>query len=140
MKAYLDFSSFAKRFINEDGSDQVEQICSEATDIALSVLCVPEIISALNRRQRECAITQYQYDVDDVAKRRIIEDVRDVDIVNLTTSVIGSSIAILESNSVRALDALHVSCALAWNAEIFISSDKRQIDAAKKVGLRTKRV
>ena len=137
MKAYLDSSSFAKRFVDETGSDKVEAICAKATDLGLSVLCVPEIASALNRRRRERTLTQRQYNL---AKRSLIEDVRDADIINLTTSVIGSSITVLESSPIRTLDALHIACALEWEADLFVSSDKRQLDAAKRAGLKIKKV
>ena len=53
MRVFLDSSSFAKRFVEEPGSEQVEEICAEATELGLSVLCVPETVSALNRRRRE---------------------------------------------------------------------------------------
>jgi len=137
VKAYLDSSSFAKRFINEAGSDRVEATCAEATELGLSVLCVPEIVSALNRRRRERTLTRAQYSS---AKRRLLEDVRDADIINLTTSVVGSSISVLERSPVRTLDALHVGCALEWAADLFVSSDKRQLDAAKRAGLHTRKV
>ena len=137
MKAYLDSSSFAKRFIDEAGSDAVEATCAEATELGLSVLCVPEIVSALNRRRRERTLTRAQYSS---AKRRLVEDVRDADIIGLTTSVVGSSIGVLEASPVRALDALHVGCALEWGADLFVSSDKRQLDAAKRAGLDTRKV
>lgn len=133
MKAYLDSSSFAKRFIDETGSDKVEAICAKATDLGLSILCVPEIASALNRRWRERTLTKRQYDL---AKRSLIEDVRDADIINLTASVVASSIAILEASPVRTLDALHIACALEWGADLFVSSDKRQLAAAKRAGLK----
>ena len=48
MKTYLDSSSFAKRFVDEAGSDAVEAICAEASELGLSVICVPEIVSALD--------------------------------------------------------------------------------------------
>jgi len=137
MKAYLDSSSFAKRFVDEAGSDKVETTCAEATALGLSVLCVPEIISALNRRRREHTLTRVQYDT---AKRRLIQDIRDADIINLTTSVVGSSITVLEASPARALDALHVACALEWGADVFVSSDKRQLNAAKRAGLKTRKV
>ena len=137
MKAYFDSSSFARRFLDENGSDKVEVACAEATELGLSVLCVPEIMSALNRRRRERHLTRGQYNS---VKRRLIQDVRDVDIVNLTTSVVGSSITVLEASPVRVLDALHVACALEWGADLFVSSDKRQLAAAKRAGLKTKKV
>ena len=137
MRVYLDSSSFAKRFLEEEGSEDVEAICAEATELGLAVLCVPELVSAFNRRRREGSLTQDQYDV---VKRRLSEDVRDADIIHLTTSVVRSSIAILEASPVRTLDALHVACALEWRAELFVSSDKRQLDAAKRARLKIREV
>ena len=137
MKAYLDSSSFAKRFVEEKGSDRAEATCAQASELGLSVLCVPEIVSALNRRQREHTLTRGQYTE---AKRRLLDDVRDADIINLTVSVIGTAITILEASPVRALDALHVACALEWGAELFASSDKRQLKAARRAGLKTREI
>jgi len=137
MKAYLDSSSFAKRFIEEAGSEKVEGVCAKASELGLSVLCVPEIMSALNRRRRERTITNTQYDA---VKRRVVDDVRDADIVNVTPSVVASSITILETCPIRTLDALHVACALEWKADLFVSSDKQQLEGARRVGLKTRKV
>ena len=137
MKTYFDSSAFAKRFIDETGSDKVEASCVKASALGLSVICVPEIISALNRRCRERTLSKGQYTV---AKRRLLEDVRDADIINLTTSVIGSTIMVLETSPGRAMDALHIACALEWGAELFVSSDKRQLGAAKTAGLKMHQV
>mgnify|MGYP001216571655 CR=1 FL=1 len=137
MRVYLDSSSFAKRFVEENGSAEVERICAGATGLGLSVLCVPEIVSALNRRRCERALTRSQYDI---AKRRLIDDIRDADIVNLTPTVVGSSITVLGANRVRMLDALHIACALEWKAGLFVSSDKRQLAAARRAGLKAKEV
>ena len=133
MKAFFDSSSFAKRFVEEQGSDKVEATCAQASELALSVICVPEVVSALNRRKRERTITDVQYGQ---AKARLLADVRDAVIINLTPTVIGSAIRILETSPVRAMDALHVACAVEWGAEAFASSDDRQLKAARKVGLK----
>ena len=136
MKLYLDSSAFAKRFVEESGSDRVETLCGQASDLGLSVLCVPEIVSSLNRRRREHALTHAQCNE---ARERLLEDVRDADIIDLTPSVIASAIKVIETSPVRALDALHVACALEWGAELFASSEKQQLAAAKRAGLKTQR-
>jgi predicted nucleic acid-binding protein len=38
------------------------------------------------------------------------------------------------------MDALHVACALDWQADLFVSSDRRQLAAAAKSGLRVLQV
>lgn len=137
MKTFFDSSAFAKRFVNEVGSDEVEEICAQASALGLSVICVPEIISALNRRRRERSLTAAQYAE---AKKELLDDVRDADIINLTVSVVGSTIGVLETSPIRAMDALHIACALEWGAQLFVSSDNRQLSAARRAGMNTRQV
>jgi uncharacterized protein len=133
VKTFFDSSAFAKRYIEESGSQAVESLCMAATDLALSIVCIPEIISTLNRRMREGDLSQQQYHE---AKRRLSEDVEDATIINLTPSVISACTTCLEASPVHGLDALHIACALSWEAELFVSADKRQIAAAQQAGLR----
>lgn len=135
MKVCLDSSALAKRFVNEEGSDAIEALCSQADALGLSVICLPEIISALNRRLRERMLTSSQYRE---AKQRLLDDVRDADMIQLTPSVLGTAIRILEGSPVRAMDALHLACAIEWGADVFASADARQLAAARRAGLKTK--
>lgn len=137
MRVFLDSSSYAKRFVAEEGSDIVREILDEASGLGLSVICLPEIVSALRRRQSDRQMTRGQYDD---AKGRLLESIRDADVIDLTPTVVGVSIDVLESSRIRGMDALHVACAIEWEAELFISSDRRQIAAARKAGLKTRSV
>lgn len=137
MRTFFDSSALAKRYVEEPGSEVVDALCMGATELALSVVCVPEIISALNRRVRERKLSRQDYAE---AKQRLLEDVRDAEIVNLTPLVLSTCTAVLEANSVRVMDALHVACAVRWEAELFVSSDKRQLAAARKTALHTRGV
>jgi len=137
MKTFFDSSAFAKRYIEEPGSDSVESICQNATELALSVICIPEIISAMNRRIREGSISQTQYRA---IKTRLTTETADVIIINLLPEVVANAIVALENNAVRAMDALHIACALQWNADLFVSSDVRQLKAAKNAKLLTEKV
>jgi len=137
VKTFFDASAFAKRYVEEAGSQLVDDICLNAKEVSISVICVPEIISALNRRIREKRLSRRDYVT---IKRHLSDDVRDAVIVNLIPEVIVTSTKLLEVSPLRAMDALHVACALVWEAELFVSSDKQQIAAAKKAGLKIKLV
>ena len=137
MRTFFDSSAFAKRYVEEAGSQAVDALCQEATEVALSVLCVPEIISALNRRAREGLLSGRDYTE---AKQYLSEDIRDAVIVNLVPQVVSTCTKILEASPVRAADAVQIACALEWETELFVSADKRQVSAAKKAGLHTKLV
>jgi uncharacterized protein len=135
VKTFFDSSSFAKRYVEEKGSQLVDNICQDASELSISVICIPEIISALNRRVRERSLSQKDYHN---IKRALSDDVRDILIINLTDEVLSTSTKLLEKYTLRAMDALHISCALEWGAVLFVSSDKRQIHAAGQAGLQTK--
>jgi predicted nucleic acid-binding protein len=135
VRTFLDSSSFAKRYIEETGSSAVDDLCAKATELAICVICIPEIISALNRRLRERLIAHQDYLA---AKQFLSSDVRDVVVINLVPTVISKCTLLLESNPIRAMDALHVASAIEWEADLFASSDRKQLAAAKKAGLRTK--
>ena len=137
MKTLFDSSAFAKRYVEEQGSQEVDDTCRATATLALSVLCVPEIISALNRRLRERSLSRQAYLA---AKHRLSEDVADGVVINLTPAVISRATFLLETNNLRAMDALHVACALEWGAELFVSCDRRQVRAAKKSGLATRHI
>ena len=135
MKTFFDTSAFTKRYVEENGSQLVDDICQQASELSLSVICVPEIISSLNRRIREKRLSRREYAT---IKEHLSDDLRDVTIINLTPEVIATATTLLESHPLRAMDALHIACALEWGTDLFLSSDKRQITAARKVGLNTK--
>ena len=137
MKTFFDSSAFAKRFLEEPGSDAVDALCLEATDLGLCVICVPEILSALVRRLREKRITAGNFAL---LERHLLDDIRDATIVNLTPEVVAESIRAIKATPIRAADALHVAAAKVWGAEMFVSADERQLTAARKAGLRVRGV
>lgn len=134
MKVLVDSSAFAKRYVLEDGSEILDHILQNALQLALCIILVPEIISGLNRRLREQILLAKDYRK---LKKQLLEDVRDATVLQVTPAVISSSVKLLESSVLRAMDALHVACALQWQAQLFVTADKRQLLAAKNSGLRT---
>jgi predicted nucleic acid-binding protein len=132
MRVFFDTSAFVKRYIEEPGSDRVQAICSRAAQVALSVICLPEMISTLNRLIRAGKITKEQYAG---LKGAMVEDLTDIEIVNVVPSVVGCAVRLLEQNSLRALDALHLGCAIEARADVFVSADHRQIEAARRSGV-----
>ena len=135
MKLVVDSSSLAKRYVQEFGSEKLDQLLQKASELALCIILVPEVISALNRRIRESALDHRSYRA---VKKQLLNDVRDAVILQITPSIISHSVKLLENNVLRAMDALHVACALEWKADLFVTSDRRQFITAQNAGLRTK--
>lgn len=137
MKAVFDSSSFAKRYIVEPGSEKVDSILQNTSQLGLSLLCAPEIVSALNRRIREGVLPKAKYDQ---IKVQLAADVGDAVILHLTPDVIATAVTLLENNVLRAMDVLHVAGALIWQADLFVTADRRQFAAAQQAGLNSQLV
>ena len=137
MRVFLDTSAFVKRYVSEAGTDAVLEWCDKATEIILSGIALPEIISAFCRLHREGKITDTQYRQ---LKSLLLADIEDVAICDLTPAVLGLAISSLEKNVLRGMDAIHIGSAVALKADIFISADQRQLDAAARMGLRIESV
>ena len=132
MNVVFDSSAFAKRYIAEPGSEQVDAILQNAAQLGLAALCVPEIVSALNRRVREGVLPMPGYEQ---AKAQLMADVEDASVLQLTPKMVATAVTLLENNVLRAMDALHVAGALVWQADLFVMADRRQFAAAQQAGL-----
>ena len=134
MKVFLDTSAFAKRNVAEKGADKVMALCLKADSLVVSVVCLPELISTLSRLVREKKFTRTEYQK---LKGEAMADLADVDICQIIADVLVSVVSLLESYPLRAMDAVHVACALAIKPDVFVSADHRQLSAARKAGLKT---
>lgn len=137
MKTAIDSSAFVKRYVQEHGSDELYQILQNTAELALSVILVPEIISGLQRRVREGFLSRQDYNS---GKKQLLADVRDATILQTTPPVILRSITLLESNVLRAMDSIPIACAIEWQADLFVTSDKKQHVAAVNAGLKSEYV
>ncbi|EQD80779.1 hypothetical protein B1A_00527 [mine drainage metagenome] len=133
MKVFLDTSAFAKRYVAEQGSDKVVELCQQADSLIVSIICLPELISTVSRLLREKKITKAGYRK---LKGDAMMDLEDINICQITPDVLSSVISLLETNPLRAMDALHVACAVVVETDIFVSADHRQLAAARKAGLK----
>ena len=132
MLVFFDSSAFVKRYISESGTDQVLDWCERATEIGLAGIVLPEIISAFCRLRKEALISEPQYRQ---LKSMLLADLEDAILCDLAPVVIAQTIASLENNVLRGMDAIHIGSAVILKADIFISADQRQCEAAKQSGL-----
>jgi uncharacterized protein len=132
MRLFFDTSALAKRYVQEQGSARVQNLCERADAILLSIICLPELISTLCRLVREERINPHDYHN---VKQSILADLGDMDVYPIGSEVMGHAIRCLENHPLRAMDAIHLGCALVSEPDAFVSSDRRQIEAARGEGL-----
>lgn len=133
MRVFFDSSAFVKRYVREEGTDVVLSWCDQATELCLSGIALPEIVSAFCRLLRENCLSPVQYRQ---LKGQLLADISDAAICDLTPEVVRQSIIGLEKNVLRGMDAIHLGSALALKVDSFVSADARQCAAAKQAGLR----
>ncbi len=132
MRLFLDTSALAKRYVAEDGSDALAALCEKADELLVSAICWPELISTLSRLVREKRLSKANYRK---IKAQATADWVDMRICELNPGVHDAATSLLEAHPLRAMDALHIACALLAKPDQFASADQRQLDAAKKAGL-----
>lgn len=137
MRVFFDSSAFVKRYVRETGTDAVLAWCDKATEIGLSGIALPEIVSAFCRLHREGRIDNTQYRQ---LKSLLLADIEDAAICDLTPAVLAQAVASLETSALRGMDAIHVGSAVVMEADVFISADKHQLDAAARAGLKIEAV
>ncbi len=133
MNLFLDSSALAKRYVEETGSQRLQELLDAASSLGVAVIATTEVVSALCRRRREGSLTRAQYEQ---AKRALFEDIAGASVVGLDEKVVARAIDLLERWPLRSSDSLHVACAAEWSCDLFVTADERQSRAARKHGLR----
>lgn len=131
MQFYFDSSALAKRYIEEAGSDAVLHWCDKATELAISVIALPELVSAFCRLLREGKLSGEQYLE---IKAQLLADITDALICDTTPGSIRFAVKALESQVLRGMDAIHIGAAMDCRADVFVTADARQAKAAQALG------
>lgn len=137
MWVYCDTSAMAKRYVREPGRESFMKLVARRR-VASSVLMPVELHSAFVRRTREGTLAT-------VALPRLFSrvgaDRRHWTLVEATAEVLDEAQMLVENHPLRTLDAVHVASALVFQKHlrapvVFISADHRQLDAARREGLK----
>ncbi|MBA3944102.1 MAG: type II toxin-antitoxin system VapC family toxin [Herpetosiphonaceae bacterium] len=141
---YADSSALTKRHVVEVGTPWVQALTDSAAGhgFITSRMSVVEVISALNRRQRERMINTVQY-------MRISTDFMGLcattyQLVEVTEEVIDRARHLLEQHALRAYDAVQLASALLTDQIVraggdppllFLAADDRLLTVAQLEGL-----
>jgi len=133
MILYLDTSALIKKYVHEDGSEDVVAYWNKSDIIVTSSVAFAEFFSALNRKKRECSISDEDY-------KSLIHDFKDdwdsflkIEVNDRLNHDIEK---IAGKYSLRGFDAIHLVSAIniyRLKADtVFICADRRLNDAAQK--------
>ena len=68
-------------------------------------------------------------------KDAVLVDLASAVVCHLVPEVMDVSVACLERHPLRTVDAIQLGSALVVGSDVFVSSDRRQIEAARREGL-----
>ncbi|MFN8848155.1 MAG: type II toxin-antitoxin system VapC family toxin [Inhella sp.] len=134
MRVLFDSSALFKRYVDESGRDAVLAAMDQTETLLAAPHCRVELHGALARLGREGRL--------DVEALRLTRDEIDlsfeqVEVLPLTPGVERAAIQALATGPVGAMDALHIGAAVIGRADLFITADRRQAEAAAASGLKT---
>jgi uncharacterized protein len=140
--AYFDTSALVKRYVVEPGRREVQQLLRRHDCVTSAILPV-ELRSALRRRVAERTLDGSH--VSELLKR-VVADRPYWTVIEVGTEVLRGAEALVSAHPLRTLDAIHVASAQLFAARlsiadlIFVSADKRQVEAASAIGLTTRHI
>lgn len=133
----FDTSALTKRYSAEAGRDRVLALFSEAGALFVASHCQTEVGSALLRRRHAGVLSASDFDRAWAMAR---EDIADMERVGVDAHVERFAFAAMEHAPLRATDALHIGSALSARVDLFVTCDRQQAEAARKLGLPTEYV
>lgn len=135
--AYVDTSVFIKRFVEEVGTDEIEDFIAEGKfKLVISSLSIVEIKSVLKRKilqneiSQETATSIKDHVNFEITSQSLAFETMDASTFERT----GQLIDRLKSQ-LGALDALHLACAINSGCQLMVSADKQLLRASSEAGL-----
>lgn len=131
MITYLDTSLFVKLIIEENGSEQAEEIWDVSSTLGSSMVLYVESRAALAAAKRRGRIN----DANLVKAKSILEGLHSqLYVVEVTSKLVKMASELAEEFSLRGYDSVHLASAIFMKADVFASSDATLCAAAQANG------
>ena len=139
MKFYLDSSAILKRYIQEEGTEKIQQTYLEALNAEatphLSVRNIGEVLGTLDgyrrrgwleRKEHEVARESFITEMTRLAKLGVAK------LVPVKSSLLADSWPLVEKHHIYEADALQIVSAKRLNADQLLTGDRRLADISNK--------
>jgi len=127
MRAFVDTSSLFKKYIQENGSDQLDELLNNITEIAVSPVTWTEMNSIFVRRLREKSITPEQATWLQLEVER---DFRSFHRVIWNDALEKKSVEIIRKLTLKTLDSIQLAAGVLSKADLFVTSDRKLFEKA----------
>ena len=139
MNIYLDTSALVKLYIEEDGSDIVNDRTDMATIVSTSRIAYAEALSVFVRCKDDKVLSKSSYDK---CITYFKFDWEMYFVIEASENVVKIAGDLIENHSIRGFNSMHLASAIVLRKEInqsidFMCWDNRLLEAAKKEGFNT---
>ncbi len=129
MRAFIDTSSLIKKYIAEEGSNELDAILERIHEIIVSPICWLEINSAVKRRLQEKTLTKQQASWLQTEVKR---DFNYFSKIIWNENLEQKALEIVHKYSLKTLDSLQLASGHISKSDIFLTSDKKLFATAGK--------
>ena len=129
MRALIDTSSLFKKYVEEIGSEKIEQILEELSEVAVSPVTWMELNAIIARRLREKSVTSQQALW---LKSQAHKDFQSFHRVVWNESLEKTAVQLIEQHSLSTLDAIQLASAKLAKTRQLVTSDHALARAAQK--------
>ncbi len=128
---YLDTSAILKRYLDEEFSQQCEEIITQYQDKYISRIGVTETLINLRKR-----LSAQEFAM---AAKLFRTDIATFNIIEFDGPSSDLAVEIAQGSNLATVDAIHIAAAISVGGKKidFLTYDKNQRKAAKSLGLRT---
>ncbi len=130
MRVFIDTSSLFKKYMDESGSSDFEELLAKASEIAVSPITWMEVNAALARCVRGRLLSAEQ------AGQLRVEAKRDFTYflkVIWNEHLEDKTVEMIQKCELKTFDAMQLASGILSEAELFVTSDKKLYQEAKKM-------
>lgn len=129
MRAFIDTSTLFKKYVDEEGADDFDQLLEKVAEIIVSPITWLEINAIIERRLREKTLTKEQALW---LRKEIRRDFHFFSKILFNEDLERKSLEILQRYQLKTLDSLQLASGCLANPDIFVTSDKTLFSHARK--------
>ncbi len=129
MRAFIDTSSLFKKYVEENGSGELDALLQKVSEIAVSPVTRLEMASVVARRLREKSLTPQQAVWLKTEMRR---DFHSFHCVLWNDALEERAAELIDRYSLLTLDAIQLASGMLSKADVFATSDRRLFEQARK--------
>ncbi|MBI1870949.1 MAG: type II toxin-antitoxin system VapC family toxin [Chlamydiae bacterium] len=130
MRAFIDTSSLFKKYVEEEGSDEFQGLLEKVSEIVVSPVCWIEIHAIIFRlvHEKKMSMTQAEW-----LQREIRKDFDFFSKVIWGADLEREAVGWVKKNALKTLDAVQLASGYLAKTDLFITSDQRLFNVAKRI-------